>query len=87
MRKTRIITISMMPELLAKAEAVASEEHRTISELFREALRSYMLNRQLQKLSRYGLMKAKELGIGDEDDVARLVEEYRSEQMNAQNSY
>jgi CopG family transcriptional regulator/antitoxin EndoAI len=73
-----------MPELLGQAEAMAKEEHRSLSELFREALRAYMLNRQLHQLSRYGQMKAKELGIKTEDDAARLIDEYRSEQMNAQ---
>jgi len=29
------------PELLAKAQAIAKRENRTMSELFREALRQY----------------------------------------------
>ncbi len=86
MRVTKQVTISIMPELLERVEVIAKEEHRTRSALLREALRSYLLRKEYLKLSQYGQMKAKELGIETEDDVARLIEEYRNEQMNAQNS-
>lgn len=40
-RISRVFTISLPPELAARAEAIAKEESRTISEVFREALRAY----------------------------------------------
>lgn len=45
MRTTRLVTISVPPALLKKAKAVAKEEGRTQAELFREALRFYLLAR------------------------------------------
>lgn len=84
MRTTKLITISLMPELLEQAEAMAKAEHRTKSELFREAIRQYLIKKEWQRLSRIGQMKAAELGIKTEDDVERLIDEYRNEQMNAQ---
>ncbi|MCG6551400.1 MAG: hypothetical protein L7F77_03665 [Candidatus Magnetominusculus sp. LBB02] len=83
MRKTKLVTISLMPELMAQAEVMATEEHRTISELVRAASRSYLLNRKLQQISRYGQMNARELDIGGDPDVARLIEEYRTEPQNS----
>ncbi len=41
MRVTRTWTISLPPEMSRLAQAVAAEEHRTKSELVREALRRY----------------------------------------------
>ncbi|MBF0519314.1 MAG: ribbon-helix-helix protein, CopG family [Nitrospirae bacterium] len=79
MRTTKLVTISIMPELLEQAEAMAKEEHRTKSELFREALRNYIEEREWQYLSRYGHKKAQELGIKNEDDVASLIDEYHNE--------
>ena len=38
----KLITISVPPQLLKKAERVAAEENRTKSELVREALRLYI---------------------------------------------
>ena len=45
----KLITISLPPPLLKKAEAVAEEENRTKSELFREALRFYVETRDVRK--------------------------------------
>ncbi len=82
LRTTKLITISIFPELLKEAEKVAKEENRTRSELIREALRRYIAERQWRRLQRYGIKKAKKLGL-KEEDVERLVEEYRSEKADA----
>lgn len=42
MSTRRLMTVSLPPELLDKAERVAREENRTRSELVREALRFYV---------------------------------------------
>lgn len=42
MSARKLVTISIPPELLKKAERVAQEEHRSKSELLREALRFYI---------------------------------------------
>ena len=42
MRYAKTVCITLPPDLLAKAQKVAAKESRTMSELFREALRKYM---------------------------------------------
>ena len=42
MRIAKTICITLPPDLLKKAQKLAAREHRTMSELFREALRHYM---------------------------------------------
>ena len=42
MRIAKTVCITLPPDLLKKAQKVAAREHRTMSELFREALRHYM---------------------------------------------
>ena len=49
MRSRRLVTISLPPPLLKEAERVAKEEHRNMSELFREALRFYIETRELRR--------------------------------------
>jgi metal-responsive CopG/Arc/MetJ family transcriptional regulator len=83
MRNTKLITISLYPELLAEAERLAKEEQRTRSEFFREAIRRYIEEKKWERLYRLGRLKAQEQGL-TEEDVERLVEEYRSEQMRAE---
>ena len=47
----KLVTISLPPPLLKKAEQVAREENRTKSELLREALRFYVETRQIRKVA------------------------------------
>jgi CopG family transcriptional regulator/antitoxin EndoAI len=76
MRTTRVLSISMPPEMLREAERLAREENRTISELVREALRCYRQDRQWQQTLAYGRARARALGIR-ESDVVPLIHEFR----------
>ena len=78
----RILDLQEIQEALQEAEKIAKEENRSRSELIREALRRYIAERELRRLQRYGMKKAKELGL-KEEDVQRLIDEYRAEQANA----
>jgi len=69
-------------DAIEEAEKVAKEENRTRSKLVREALRRYIAEKELRRLQRIGIKKAKELDL-KEEDVQRLIDEYRAEQTNA----
>ena len=72
MRVAKTISITLPPELLAKAQAIAKRENRTMSELFREALRQYKSpDPEWEALMAWGLEHGKALGIKSEDDVER----------------
>lgn len=80
MRNAKTISITLPPELLSKARKLATREHRTISELFREALRRYKTrDSQWEDLLARTRATGKMLGIQSEDDVERLSDEYRRE--------
>lgn len=81
MRTSKLVTISLLPELLEEAEKLAKAEKRTRSEFFREAIRKYIEDKKWERLYRYGRLKAQEQGLA-ESDVERLVDEYRAEPMN-----
>ena len=42
MRIAKTVCVTIPPDLLKKAQRIAAREHRTMSELVREALRRYM---------------------------------------------
>jgi CopG family transcriptional regulator/antitoxin EndoAI len=75
-RTTKILSLSLPPELLREAERVAKKEGRTKSELFREALRRYIQERRWAELRRYGAQRVRELGI-KETKIERVIEAYR----------
>jgi CopG family transcriptional regulator/antitoxin EndoAI len=78
MRSTKVVSISLPAEMLTEAEALAQQENRTMSELVREALRSYKREREgWRNLLDYGKTKGRGAGIKNEEDVVRAVREVR----------
>lgn len=80
MRTAKTISITLPSELLGKAQELAKREHRTVSELFREALRRYMApDPEWDALLRRTRAAGRALGIAGEADVERLSDEFRGE--------
>lgn len=78
MRTAKTVSITLPPELLLKAQELASREHRTMSELFREALRRYMApDTEWEGLLSRTRARGQALGITSEADVERLSDEHR----------
>lgn len=71
------VTITLSPKLFRLAERTAREEGRTRSELFREALRKYVWEKNWRKFRQYGETRARQLGIR-ESDIEGLIDETRS---------
>ena len=78
MRTAKTISITVPPEMLERALAMAKKENRTMSELIREALRQYERRNWWDEMNAYGQGRAKELGL-TEADVAPLVKAVRKE--------
>lgn len=75
-RTTKTMTLSLPPDMAKQVEELTREEGRTKSELFREALRRYIEERNWKKLYRYGELKAIEKGI-TEAKVEDIVDSHR----------
>jgi metal-responsive CopG/Arc/MetJ family transcriptional regulator len=82
MGAAKTVSITLPSDLLVKAKAVAQREHRTMSELFREALGRYMTgDTEWDALLNRTRASGKELGIETEADVERLSDEFRHAQL------
>jgi Arc/MetJ-type ribon-helix-helix transcriptional regulator len=75
MPPTKNISISMPEAQIRAAERLAKAENRTMSELFREALRRYQQERRETLIGKYR-QKAETRGI-TEADVVRIIKEMR----------
>jgi Arc/MetJ-type ribon-helix-helix transcriptional regulator len=71
-------SVHMPSDLLAQAQAVADEEHRTADDVVREAVERYLSDRRWQRILAYGEERTKTLGL-TEDDLPRLIAESRQE--------
>lgn len=67
MRAIKTITISLPTEMGREVEKVAKEEHRTVSELLREAFRQYQAHRNLASLAKAGKRAAKKKKLTPRD--------------------
>lgn len=84
MRIAKTISITLPPDLLLKAQKTAEREDRTISELFREALRRYITaDPEWEALLRRTRSTGQALGIATETDVERLSDEFRQERLQS----
>ncbi len=77
MRISKTWTISLPPTLEREARLIARREHRTKSELIREALRTYLTTRQWQAMQKAVAPRARRLGLRSEGDVEGLVDDLR----------
>ncbi len=77
-RTTKILTLSLSPEMLKELEEIAKVENRTKSELLREALRQYVSRRRWREIQKYGAEQARKKGI-TEADIEQIIEEFRQE--------
>ncbi len=78
-RKRVAMTISVPPDIAKEYNAIAKTKGETKSQLFREIFNLYRQEKmedEFLKLQRYGMKKAKEMGL-TERDIERLVFEGR----------
>lgn len=76
MKTAKIISISLSSDLNKEVVRIAKEERRTISEVFREALRQYSAGRILSEVRRQARKAAKKKNIRPQD-IERIIDEGR----------
>ena len=78
-RTSKTYTISLPPELAAKAEYLAKRDSRSMSELFREAFRNYYTRQTQELFDEAAAYAATRNPRGyTEADVPRLIKEVRT---------
>ena len=72
-------TPTIPSDLMVQVESLARQEGRPAGDLIAEALKEYLDERAWKSLINSGVQNARALGL-TEEDVPRLIAEYRSEQ-------
>lgn len=76
--QTQTFNISLPKDLVKKVDERAKKEYRNRSELIRESLRLYLQRMDVwEKIFAAGKKAGKKAGIKSEEDVNRIVYEYR----------
>jgi hypothetical protein len=71
-------TVPIPAELFDRIEEEAQREGVSIEELLEAAVGRYLATSRLRRLQGYGSQRAREFGL-TEEDVPRLIAEYRNE--------
>lgn len=80
MESPQSITITLPPDLLAKAQEAAARRRVTVDEFFAEAVRNVVASDpEWESLLQWGRAHGKALGIESEEDVERMSDEWRQE--------
>lgn len=80
-RTTRVLSVSLPPDLAEEFDRLAAQEGRNRSELFRRMLgvyRGYAETQTFESLQLYGAAQAARRGITSERDVERLIRDTRA---------
>jgi CopG family transcriptional regulator/antitoxin EndoAI len=78
LRTYQTMSLSLPPKLLKAITSQAKREGKTKSEFIREALRQYLELKELRRTQAVFSERAREVGITEEADVERIVDETRS---------
>jgi len=76
MRTAKVISISLPPEMEEEVQELARGEHRTVSELFREAIRQYATQKFLKSTRKTGRAHMRKTGITPAD-IPKMIKEDR----------
>lgn len=77
MRRSVVASVSLPSEVWKRTREIAKAENKSRSEIVGEALEKYYVAKQWESLQETGSRQAKRLAIRTEEDVDRLVHEYR----------
>ena len=79
MRTREAMTISLPPTMVKEVAALAREESKNKSQLIRDALNQYMLEKRWRNYQREISAQGRARGIYSEEDVERVIHKYRRE--------
>jgi len=84
MEEEQTITLSLPSRMIREIDRLAKEERATRDEILKSALSQYFRSHEVWKqIFGRGEKWAKELGIKNEEDVDKLIHEFRKEQATA----
>lgn len=79
MRKSEVLTLSLSPRFSEEIKKMMKKENLTRSELIRDALRSYLKERERwREIRKWGEMTKKRFKIKGEKEIEEMINQTRS---------
>ena len=81
MKTMEALSFTFPTEMIKEIKQLAEKERKTRSQLIRDALDQYIQTKKWRNIQRKMAIRARALGITSEEDIERLVHEYRGVKM------
>ena len=80
-RKTKVLSLSVPPEMARELDNMARTEEKSRSELFKDMFKTYkesLAEKEWRELFSFGKETAKKFKIKDEEELFKILDEERS---------
>jgi len=78
MRTREVLSLSVPIGMTKEIQRVCKTERKNRSQLFRDALQSYLFIQRWRTFQRETIAKARAMGVYTEDDVEKSIQQFRS---------
>ncbi len=85
MKKVKALSVTIPNELTEKIYRISEDEMKSVSSIVSEAVMTYCIKKDLEKVRAEFSERARKMGIVSEDDINRVIHEYRKERKNKNN--
>jgi|DewCreStandDraft_4_1066084.scaffolds.fasta_scaffold25037_1 metal-responsive CopG/Arc/MetJ family transcriptional regulator len=85
MKKKKAISVTIPYEITEKLEKISKREYKTISSLISEAVQAYCLKKEFEEIREDFSEQARKKGIITEQDINRVIHEFRKEKAKNRN--
>jgi metal-responsive CopG/Arc/MetJ family transcriptional regulator len=86
MKRVKAISVTVPYELAEAMEKIGKKEMKSVSSIVSEAVQTYCLKKDFTVVREDFSERARKLGIITEDDIDRVVHEYRQERKKTKNN-
>ncbi|HNZ30160.1 MAG: hypothetical protein BWY84_00206 [Candidatus Aerophobetes bacterium ADurb.Bin490] len=85
MKKVKALSITIPGELTEKLHKISKAENKSVSFVISEAVMSYCGKKELEEARAEFSERARKMGVVSEEDIDRVIHEYRQERKSAKN--
>ncbi|PKL91928.1 MAG: hypothetical protein CVV21_04035 [Candidatus Goldiibacteriota bacterium HGW-Goldbacteria-1] len=85
MKKVKALSITIPGELTEKVHKISRAENKSVSSVISEAVMAYCGKKDLEEARTEFSERARKMGVVSEDDINRVVHEYRQEHKKNKN--
>lgn len=86
MKRAKALSITVPYDLAFKVAQMGDKEGKSVSAIVSEAVAAYCIKKEFEEVRKEFSARALKIGVVTEDDIERVIHEYRQERKKAKNN-